>query len=70
MNPSTILIHFYATNERFDLTIEDVHEGERNERGELTQEGGVNFRTEKGKKWFLKFSEFAFVFPASNKAAA
>lgn len=67
MNPVSVTIHFYAGNERFDLTVEDVFEGERDERRVLSQEGGVMFRTEKGKKWFLKFSEFAFVFPATRK---
>lgn len=67
MNPVSVTIHFYAGNERFDLTIEDVYEGERNEQRALTQEGGIMFRTDKGKKWFLKFSEFAIVFPASRK---
>ena len=68
MNPVSVTIHFCAGNERFDLTVEDVFEGERDERRCLSQEGGVMFRTEKGKKWFLKFSEFAFVFPATRKA--
>jgi hypothetical protein len=70
MNPVSVTIHFYASNERFDLTIDDVYDGERDEQKTLTQEGGVMFRTEKGKKWFLKYSEFAFVFPATRKADA
>lgn len=68
MNSETQLIHVYKTNSRFEVTIDPVEDGERDKQGVLTQEGGVNFRSDKGTKFFLKFSEFAFVF-AGNQAA-
>ena len=66
MNPVTVTILFYATRERFTLTIEEVWEGERDERHVLQSEGGVSFRTEKGKKWFMHFHEFAIVFESAQ----
>lgn len=48
--------------DRFDdLEIEDVYDGDRDESRALLTEGGVMFRTLKGKRWFMKFSEFSFV---------
>lgn len=43
-----------------DLEIEDVVDGPR-EKGVLLFEGGIRFRTERRKSFFLKFSEFSFV---------
>ena len=40
----------------------DVYEGERTKNGTLVSSGGVEFRTPKGKKFFLCFNEFSFVF--------
>lgn len=50
-----------------NATIEGGYDGERDKFGTLTAQGGVEFRTEKGKKLFLKFSEFSFLF---NQRAA
>jgi len=66
MNPVTVTILFYATRERFGLTIEEVWEGERDERHVLQSEGGVTFFTPKHKRWFLKWSEFAIVFESAQ----
>lgn len=62
MNPVEVEIQVYNSKERHTVTIDQVEDGERDKQGVLTQEGGVNFRSGKGAKFFLRFSEFAFVF--------
>ncbi len=69
MNPNSVTILFYATRQRFDLTLEAVFDGERDEYKNLLQEGGIQFCTPKGKTWFLRFSEFAFVFEATQPSS-
>ncbi len=55
------------------LTIEEGTNGQRNlavlpgdhrkgSLGSLVAEGGVSFMTRNGKKWFIRYSEFSFVF--------
>lgn len=44
-----------------ELEVQDVSEGDRDKHGVLASEGGITFRTPKGKAWFLKFSEFSFL---------
>lgn len=44
-----------------DMVIEAAYDGERDQLRNLLQEGGVLFTTPKGKKFFLKYSEFAFI---------
>jgi hypothetical protein len=51
-----------------NATIEGGYDGERDKWGSLVAQGGVEFRTEKGKKLFLKFSEFSFII--NERAAA
>jgi hypothetical protein len=49
------------------LEIEDVIEGSRDKQHVLTDGGGVLFRNEKRKLWFVPFTEFSFIF---NRAPA
>ena len=44
------------------------YDGERDKQGVLQSQGGVEFRTPKGKKLFLKFSEFSFLFNHTKAA--
>lgn len=44
------------------VEIESVHEGERDERKNLTSDGGVVFRTGAGKTFTMAFKSFWFVF--------
>ncbi len=45
-----------------DLEIQEAYDGERDKNTRnLTQEGGVLFKTKAGKNLFMKFSDFAFI---------
>lgn len=60
--PQPHLILLRATGHVFaELEVSDVAEGDRDKFGVLQSEGGVTFRTSRGKPWFLKFSEFSFL---------
>ena len=52
-----------------NVQIEAAYDGERDKKGVLTAPGGVEFRTEKGKKLFLKYIEFSFLFNHSPARA-
>jgi hypothetical protein len=45
-----------------DMEIDEVYEGERDKQRCLIQEGGILFRTPERKRFFLKFSQFSFLF--------
>ena len=50
------------------LELVAAYDGERDKRGVLLSQGGIEWRTEKGKKLFLKYSEFSFLI--NHKEAA
>lgn len=69
MKPVITSIILWESRERFDdMEIVEVYDGERDEKRNLQGEGGVLFRTNGRKNWFIKFSEFSFVFPATANA--
>jgi hypothetical protein len=51
-----------------NLELVAAYDGERDKFGTLVSQGGVEWRTEKGKKFFCKYSEFSFLI--NNKKAA
>lgn len=46
------------------LELLDVYEGERDKFHNLQSDGGIEFRTPRGKKFFVTFPEFSFFVPA------
>jgi hypothetical protein len=48
-------------HETSGLSIENVFEGERDNCRNLISEGGVEFRAQSGKRFFLRFTQFSFV---------
>lgn len=61
--PATHTIRLYEDGNIVEgLTIENVMQGDRDEKGTLVQEGGVTFRMQKTRKLFtLPFGKFSFV---------
>ena len=53
-----------------NISVEGAYDGERDKKGTLLAPGGVEFRTEKGKKLFLKYTEFSFLFNHVTARAA
>ena len=49
------------------LTIDSGYNGDREKNQNLVAEGGVLFYTPAGKKFFLKYSEFSFVFNSPER---
>lgn len=76
LTKSRLTIRHFETGEFIDdLEVDAVVEGQRDEHKCLLQPGGVNFRTEKGKTFFLPFTKFCFVFnrrpePKAKRRAA
>ena len=55
------------------LTIHETHEGQRDKFNVLQSAGGVEFVTQKGKRFFVHFNEFSFIVnptPATLRLAA
>ena len=66
--PFLTSIIYWPTRTRFDdMEVLEVYDGSRDKSGVLAESGGVLLRPPNSKKnWFVKFSEFSFLFPGTQ----